>query len=233
MQTENLWRTGTWSDKLAPYLHRMPAVAERHGWPFIVEGVFDPDATKGGQTVVVFVGAGGLFGEETLVQPMDTGNVEPVRIPLWSPTAPTSATYGGTEIELSPRNADGITYLTLPGGAAPDTLRIHFEGHSATSVEHLEAAPLRPELAQNYPNPFNGGTVIPYTLQAHTTIALEVFNLAGQKLIVLLQGPPQPGQYEAVWDGRTADGKLLASDVYIYRLRTDSREHVRKLLLLR
>ncbi len=232
MQTENRWRTGTWSDKLAPYLHRMPALATKHGWPFVVEGVFDPNAAEG-QTVVVFVGAEGRFENDTLVQPMFAGNKEPVRIPLWSSATPTEMRYNGEAIEFSTRNGDGVTYLTLPGEAEPGILEVRFRGTGNTSVKSHEAGlPGRFVLEQNYPNPFNGGTVIPFAVPDETEIALEVYNLAGQRLVTLRHGPVQPGRHEVHWNGRHANGRRPASGLYLYRLCVGQREQVRKLLLI-
>ena len=232
MQTENRWRTGTWSDKLAPYLHRMPALAEKKGWPFVVEGVFDPDA-KEGKTVVVFVGAEGHFENGALVQPMFTGNKVPVQIPLWSPSRPTRATYNEKEIEISSGIKRGISLLTLPGNAPPGILRVDFAPAVPTSVEAPTARPLRSTLEQSYPNPFNSGTLIPYSVHEPTEIELAVYNLSGQKLIALRRGPSQPGRHIVPWDGRDEAGNQLASGVYLYRLRIGDWERVRKLLLLR
>ena len=232
MQTENRWRTGTWSDKLAPYLQRMPAVAVKYGWPFVVEGAFNPDAAEG-QTVVIFVGAEGRYENNLLVQPMYTANKDPIRIPLWSPATPTEVRYNGTQIDFSARNGDGVTHLTIPGGAEPGMLEVQFSGTGSTELTSPPSnRPARFELGQNYPNPFNGGTVIPFSVPAETQVVLEVYNLGGQRLVTIHQRHLEPGQYSQYWDGRNGNGQRLASGVYLFRLRAGNRSQVRKLLLI-
>ena len=89
------------------------------------------------------------------------------------------------------------------------------------------------ELDQNFPNPFNSGTVIRFALPKSGEVELAVYNLAGQKVVKLVHGPGQAGSYTLRWDGRDAQGRELASGVYLYRLKAGGRAETRKLLLLR
>jgi hypothetical protein len=68
-------------------------------------------------------------------------------------------------------------------------------------------------LGQNYPNPFNPSTRIPFSVAREERIALEVYNILGQRVAVLAQGVMQPGAYQVDFDARG-----LASGVYVYRL---------------
>jgi len=108
---------------------------------------------------------------------------------------------------------------------------------SATAVleEHTATVPKSFTLGQNYPNPFNSNTTICFALPENQEVKLSIFNLAGQQVVTLVQGARQAGTYTVRWDGRDDDGRPLASGVYLYRLRTGSRQQVetRKLLLLR
>lgn len=88
-------------------------------------------------------------------------------------------------------------------------------------------------LAQNYPNPFNSETVIRFALPQAASVDLVVYDLAGQKVAELVRGQREAGTYTLYWDGRDGAGKALATGVYVYRLRTESRVVSRKLLLLR
>lgn len=107
---------------------------------------------------------------------------------------------------------------------------------SATAVleEHAAAQPQAFALAPNYPNPFNSGTVIRFDLPAQSNVELGLYNLAGQKVTTLVQGMRPAGAYTVRWDGRDANGRDLASGVYLYQLRTeDGHVESRKLALLR
>ena len=89
------------------------------------------------------------------------------------------------------------------------------------------------KLSQNYPNPFNTTTVLSFAIPQSGDIELVVFNLAGQKLMTLVNEHRKAGQYSVKWDGRDGKGRELASGVYLYQLRTRAQIETRKLLLIR
>ncbi|HIG53162.1 MAG TPA: DUF2330 domain-containing protein [Candidatus Handelsmanbacteria bacterium] len=89
-------------------------------------------------------------------------------------------------------------------------------------------------LRQNYPNPFNSSTVLPFQAPASTAdVALHIYNLQGQKVRTLAEGPVIAGYREITWDGRDQNGRIVASGVYLYRLKIGSIDLTRKLLFLR
>lgn len=74
-------------------------------------------------------------------------------------------------------------------------------------------------LSQNYPNPFNAGTVIEYGLPIAGKVTLEVYNILGQKIAVLIDGEEKDeGNYSVNWDGRTIHRTLVPTGVYFYRI---------------
>ena len=104
----------------------------------------------------------------------------------------------------------------------------------ATAVEEgATALPGAFALDQNYPNPFNSGTAIGFDLPQSDHVEMAVFNLAGQKVMNLVEGPRDAGSYTLRWDGRDGRGRSLASGVYLYRLQVGKLVETRKLLLLR
>ena len=90
----------------------------------------------------------------------------------------------------------------------------------ATAVleEHPTALPQGYSLEQNYPNPFNSETVIRFEMREKQEVELAVYNLAGQKLVHLIEGSREPGVHTVRWNGRDERGSELASGVYVYRL---------------
>jgi hypothetical protein len=80
--------------------------------------------------------------------------------------------------------------------------------------------PGRFELSQNYPNPFNAGTVIPFSLSGSRTrdVRLEVFDILGRQVRVLLNESTTAGRQQVIWDGTDKHGNSVASGVYFYRL---------------
>ena len=94
-------------------------------------------------------------------------------------------------------------------------------------------------LADNYPNPFNPSTTIGYVLPAEAEVRLEVFNIAGQRVRVLLDTHQPAGHYTVEWDSRNAQGQAVASGMYFYRLQastdaaTSPFHDVKRMLLIR
>jgi enediyne biosynthesis protein E4 len=105
----------------------------------------------------------------------------------------------------------------------------------ATAVleEQTAALPKGFALEQNYPNPFNSATVICFALPAREQVELVLYNLAGQRVMILARGVREAGTHTVSWDGKDGQGRALASGVYLYRLRAGGQEQTRKLLLLR
>jgi hypothetical protein len=98
-----------------------------------------------------------------------------------------------------------------------------------TSVEKTPGAvPVEFALDQNYPNPFNPSTMISFSIAAQTHVQLNVFNLIGQKVVSLVDERMNAGSYKVQFDANR-----LASGIYFYELRTDSKTMTKKMMLLR
>jgi hypothetical protein len=85
---------------------------------------------------------------------------------------------------------------------------------SYSSVEAAEVAiPKDFSVSQNYPNPFNPSTKIDYQVPVDAKVILEVYNIAGQKVMELVNAQMSAGYYSVDFGA-----SKLASGVYIYRL---------------
>ena len=99
-------------------------------------------------------------------------------------------------------------------------------------------AELAPEALHlsNYPNPFNPRTRISYTVPAAAVqepVRLDVYDVAGRLVRVLVNGVQEPGVHQVEWDGADASGVPVASGVYLYRLQTGRHLQVRRMLLMK
>ena len=91
------------------------------------------------------------------------------------------------------------------------------------------------QLEPSYPNPFNGQTQIRFPVpdNANYKITLSIFNSAGQRVRLLVDGVLSPGATEISWDGRNQSGKEMASGVYFAVLRAGLSVHSTPVTLLR
>lgn len=88
-------------------------------------------------------------------------------------------------------------------------------------------------LYPNYPNPFNGRTVVSYQLSVVSDVALEVYNLLGEKVITLVKANQGAGKYRVQWNGQDLRGRRVSSGVYLYRLEAGGFVQSRKMMLIR
>ena len=120
-------------------------------------------------------------------------------------------------------NLDGTDIEELYTGLSyPYRLALSFENSGTTGVEKKDDDPnLIPqefELSQNYPNPFNSQTVLKYALPEACHVSLKIYNLLGEEVRVLANGPQGEGYKSVVWDGRDNSGELVSSGAYICKL---------------
>ncbi len=78
-----------------------------------------------------------------------------------------------------------------------------------------ENLPKTYSLSQNYPNPFNPSTIIKFGLPKAGHAILEVYNILGQRVAILIDGYQPAGYHEISFNAQH-----LASGVYVYRLTT-------------
>ncbi|KAA3654742.1 MAG: T9SS C-terminal target domain-containing protein [Calditrichaeota bacterium] len=88
-------------------------------------------------------------------------------------------------------------------------------------------------LQQNYPNPFNPQTRIDYGLAETSPVEIVIFNALGQKVKTFRMGMQQPGRHFVIWNGFDAMEKPVTSGVYFYKLKSEQKTIIRKMLLLR
>ena len=88
-------------------------------------------------------------------------------------------------------------------------------------------------LSQNYPNPFNPETEIRYALPERAYVRLEVYNLLGQRVATLVNGPQEAGGAVVRWDGTSDEGTSLASGIYFYHLQAGEYSATRKMVYLK
>jgi uncharacterized protein YdaL len=103
-----------------------------------------------------------------------------------------------------------------------------FETADVTSSENLSDIPKSFELRQNYPNPFNPVTQIQYALPEAIEVTLEVYDVLGRRLSVLVNEQQQAG-----WHEISFDASRYSSGIYIYRISAGDFRQTRQMMLIK
>lgn len=128
--------------------------------------------------------------------------------------------------------------LEIPGEAhilsalGADEFGTTFDIRIETTTK-VEALPDAYALFQNNPNPFNPTTTISFNLASEGQVRLAVYNITGQRVKTLLNGPRQAGLHNVVWDGRDESGNSVASGIYFYRMETADYTESKQMVLLK
>lgn len=126
---------------------------------------------------------------------------------------------GLTEEEVD----DIVAFLgTLTDGYIPPPLRI-----ASSDLPNFFT------LRQNYPNPFNLQTSISFYLPEKSEVNLAIYNILGQKVRTLVDGPMEPGSHTVIWNGKNESGSVVASGIYFYKLNAGDNTVTKKMSLLK
>ena len=94
------------------------------------------------------------------------------------------------------------------------------QGNYSESVEYL--------LLQNYPNPFNPSTTIRYSIKEPGIVRLEIYDILGNMIKVLVNEYRDIGSYDAVFDAAS-----LPSGIYFYKIRVNNFTSIQKMQLIK
>ena len=83
-------------------------------------------------------------------------------------------------------------------------------------------------LYRNYPNPFNPETILSYDLRSPALVVLEIYDIKGKSISVLVNEKQAAGKYKVLWNALN-----FPSGVYFYRLSADSYSETRKMALIK
>jgi hypothetical protein len=166
---------------------------------------------------------------------------------LWSTFLGGSDNDYGRSLVLDPSGnpvVTGYTYSldfpSTPGAydqthnGATDIFVAKFE--ICTEVELTEQVIGQPEtfeLSQNYPNPFNNSTTIPYQLDEPSNVNIILYNILGQRVRDLVNEHKDPGYYLLSWDGKDQSGSVVASGIYLCRIKVGQYEKTIRMLFLK
>ncbi|MEX2398083.1 MAG: BspA family leucine-rich repeat surface protein [Balneolales bacterium] len=140
--------------------------------------------------------------------------------------------FDGTEYQVSEELAPETRYYwrvraVNTSGASEWSVASSFTTKTTTSITGKDA-PVTYELKQNYPNPFNPSTRIRYSVPEQAHVRLEVYNLLGQRISLLVNEAKGAG-----WHDANFDASAIPSGMYIYRIQTDAHVETRQMMLIK
>jgi hypothetical protein len=88
-------------------------------------------------------------------------------------------------------------------------------------------------LMQNFPNPFNPVTTLTYDVAQTGNVTIQIYDVSGRLVTTLLNARVAVGRHTVEWNGKNANGSLVPSGIYFYRMKTAGYEATRKMILVR
>jgi hypothetical protein len=167
--------------------------------------------TNGANAANIFwqVGSAATFGTTTVMKGTIMAGTQV--------TLATGATLDGQAMALTENVTLQQNVINLP------------ESSVSTSTEVPDnQLPSEIRLSQNYPNPFNPTTNIQFGLNKASDVRLEVFNMLGQSIGVLVNEPKSAG-----WHTATFDASALSSGMYIYRITANGINSTKRMMLIK
>ncbi|EHO43066.1 hypothetical protein Calab_3467 [Caldithrix abyssi DSM 13497] len=117
--------------------------------------------------------------------------------------------------------ADAAGKQRLPGRELPARIYTSLQPGNGSAPQNFV-------LYQNFPNPFNPQTTIRYHIAEKTHVKLTIYNLAGEKIVTLVDKQQTAGEYRQIFNGHN-----LPSGIYIARLKTRKQTQSIKMALIR
>ncbi len=126
---------------------------------------------------------------------------------------------------------ESTVQIRSPSGSSDLTLLVGTGSYVQEKVNELTTTDL--QLRRSGPNPFREKTRLTYTLPSQGDVKLEVFDVLGRRVRVLVEESRDTGTYHATWDGANDVGRRVASGVYLGRLSFKGKTLTQKLVVVK
>jgi len=101
------------------------------------------------------------------------------------------------------------------------------------AISQSMATPISFSIGQNFPNPFNPITTIRYDVPEQSHVLMEIYNVLGQRVAVVVNGIHDPGFHAVRWNGTNMYGNSLSSGMYFYHIQAGDFRSIKKLILVK
>jgi len=151
-------------------------------------------------------------------------------LPYVSYSTDAGKTWRNTQNIPSPAEIYGIYFLDPNTGYSCGTSAEVFRTtNGGVGIHNISTeTPSSFSLSQNYPNPFNPVTKIKFSIPNHSNVKLEIYDVSGKLVQLLVDEKLHVGTYEAYWDASS-----MPSGTYFCRMTNEKFTKTIKLILLK
>ncbi|MBD3169921.1 MAG: T9SS type A sorting domain-containing protein [candidate division Zixibacteria bacterium] len=147
------------------------------------------------------------------------------QVPVWAPPGmydyiAYAGIYPSVKIDSSSFEFEVAT--PLDNGSGSWAISGWFEDENGVE------SPSEITLLNNYPNPFNATTVVSFDLAESGNVKLEVYNLMGQRVEILVDGFRESGHHNINWDASS-----YSSGIYFFKLSAWDRSLTKQMTILK
>jgi len=125
---------------------------------------------------------------------------------------------------------NGNLFVFNPPSAGVFNGQIIVHNYPVGNNEHVQSPISRLKV---YPNPFNPTTNIAFSLAKQEQVAVEIFNLRGQRVAILHDAILKSGSHQLIWQGKDDRGSRVGSGLYFVRIKTPSKTQTMKMMMLK
>jgi len=111
----------------------------------------------------------------------------------------------------------------------------------STTFEKLGTTVLHPDfepyvlsyLGDAYPNPFRDQTTITYGLSSDTHVKIEIYNVIGEKIALLVNEDLARGIYQVTWNNSDRSGIHFSPGIYFYKMVTRDYSDIKRVIFIK
>ncbi len=128
--------------------------------------------------------------------------------------SPLASEFFGDYIDVAAYNRKvHPIWMRMPGTSLSVWTMICTDTTQAVDVSDFSQTPRFSALKQNYPNPFNPGTQIDFELLSTSPVLIDVYNILGQRMKMLINETRPAGRHSVYWNGKNESGLAVAGGI--------------------
>jgi hypothetical protein len=108
-----------------------------------------------------------------------------------------------------------------------------YDENIITGIAYRVESQLQNIQLSSFPNPFSNETAIVFYLKEEENVNIEVYDLIGQKVKILLNKKIRTGKHQVSWNGCDETGARLPGGFYLYRFKAGNYSQTQKMLLMK